>query len=432
MTKKAIVVGAGFAGTEAAMQLAKAGIETHLYEMKPVRFSPAHKNENFAELVCSNSFKAMRIESAAGLMKEEMTRFDSVCVRCAKACSVPAGGSLSVDREKFAQMVTDDILACENIIVHREEVTEIPTDADAVIIAAGPLVSDALATRIEELCGASLHFFDAAAPIVSGDSIDMEKAFFQSRYDRGEGDDYINCPMNKEEYEAFYEALINAESAEQHEFDKRNGVYEGCMPIEVMASRGADTMRFGPMKPVGLRDPKTGHRPWACLQLRRETAEGTMYNLVGFQTNLKFGEQKRVFSMIPALHDAEFLRYGVMHRNTFINSPKLLGPDYGFRTRPGLYFAGQITGVEGYMESAMSGILAGINAAGYINGQEPFVLPNTTMMGALTAYISNPEVENFQPMGANFGMLPPLDIKIKDKKERYAAFAKRALSYFDK
>lgn len=432
MTKKAIVVGAGFAGTEAAMQLAKAGIETHLYEMKPVRFSPAHKNENFAELVCSNSFKAMRIESAAGLMKEEMTRFDSVCVRCAKACSVPAGGSLSVDREKFAQMVTDDILACENIIVHREEVTEIPTDADAVIIAAGPLVSDALATRIEELCGASLHFFDAAAPIVSGDSIDMEKAFFQSRYDRGEGDDYINCPMNKEEYEAFYEALINAESAEQHEFDKRNGVYEGCMPIEVMASRGADTMRFGPMKPVGLRDPKTGHRPWACLQLRRETAEGTMYNLVGFQTNLKFGEQKRVFSMIPALHDAEFLRYGVMHRNTFINSPKLLGPDYGFRTRPGLYFAGQITGVEGYMESAMSGILAGINAAGYINGQEPFVLPNTTMMGALTAYISNPEVENFQPMGANFGVLPPLDIKIKDKKERYAAFAKRALSYFDK
>lgn len=432
MTKKAIVVGAGFAGTEAAMQLAKAGIETHLYEMKPVRFSPAHKNENFAELVCSNSFKAMRIESAAGLMKEEMTRFDSVCVRCAKACSVPAGGSLSVDREKFAQMVTDEILACENIIVHREEVTEIPTNADAVIIAAGPLISDALATRIEEFCGASLHFFDAAAPIVSGDSIDMEKAFFQSRYDRGEGDDYINCPMNKEEYEAFYEALINAESAEQHEFDKRNGVYEGCMPIEVMASRGADTMRFGPMKPVGLRDPKTGHRPWACLQLRRETAEGTMYNLVGFQTNLKFGEQKRVFSMIPALHDAEFLRYGVMHRNTFINSPKLLGADYGFKTRPGLYFAGQITGVEGYMESAMSGILAGINAAGYINGEGPFVLPNTTMMGALTAYISNSEVENFQPMGANFGVLPPLDTKIKDKKERYAAFAKRALSYFDK
>lgn len=432
MSKKAIVVGAGFAGTEAAMQLAKAGIETHLYEMKPVRFSPAHKNENFAELVCSNSFKAMRIESAAGLMKEEMTRFDSVCVRCAKACSVPAGGSLSVDREKFAQMVTDEVTSCENIIIHREEVTDIPSDADAVIIAAGPLVSDALASKIEELCGASLHFFDAAAPIVSGDSIDMEKAFFQSRYDKGEGDDYINCPLNKEEYEAFYEALINAEGAEQHEFDKRHGVYEGCMPIEVMASRGADTMRFGPMKPVGLKDPRTGHRPWACLQLRRETAEGTMYNLVGFQTNLKFGEQKRVFSMIPALHDAEFLRYGVMHRNTFINSPKLLGSDYGFKTRPGLYFAGQITGVEGYMESAMSGILAGINAARYINGEEPLVLPNTTMMGALTNYISNPEVENFQPMGANFGVLPPLETKIRDKKERYAAFAARALSYFDK
>ena len=295
MAKKAIVVGAGFAGCEAAMQLARAGIETHLYEMKPVKFSPAHKNENFAELVCSNSFKAMRIESAAGLMKEEMTYFDSICVRIALQCSVPAGGSLSVDREKFAKMVTEEIEAQENIIIHREEITKIPSaprDADAVIIAAGPLVSEALAGEIEKLCGASLHFFDAAAPIISADSIDMDKAFFQSRYDRGEGDDYINCPMNKEEYEAFYEALLSAESAPQHDFDKRKGVYEGCMPIEVMASRGPDTMRYGPMKPVGLRDPKTGHRPWACLQLRRETEEGTMYNLVGFQTNLKFGEQK--------------------------------------------------------------------------------------------------------------------------------------------
>lgn len=427
MSKKAIVIGAGFAGVEAAMQLAKASCDVHLYEMKPVRFSPAHKNENFAELVCSNSFKAMRIASAAGLMKEEMTHFDSVCVRCAKKCSVPAGGSLSVDREKFAQMVTDEIMAVPNITIHREEVTEIPTDADAVIIAAGPLVSDALAKEIEGLCGASLHFFDAAAPIVSGDSIDMDLAFFQSRYDRGEGDDYINCPMNKEEYEAFYNALITAESAPQHEFDKRHGVYEGCMPIEVMASRGADTMRFGPLKPVGLKDPRTGHRPWACLQLRRETVDGTMYNLVGFQTNLKFGEQKRVFSMIPALHDAEFLRYGVMHRNTYINSPELLGPDYGFKTRPGLYFAGQITGVEGYMESAMSGILAGLNAARKLNGETPLILPNTTMMGALTAYISNPEVENFQPMGANFGVLPPLDTQIRDKKERYEALAARSL-----
>ena len=431
MAKKAIVVGAGFAGCEAAMQLSKAGIETHLYEMKPVKFSPAHKNPNFAELVCSNSFKAMRIESAAGLMKEEMTRFDSVCVRCAKKCSVPAGGSLSVDREKFSQMVTDEVMARDNIIVHREEVTEIPEDADAVIIAAGPLVSDALASRIEDLCGASLHFFDAAAPIVSGDSIDMDKAFFQSRYDRGGGDDYINCPMNKEEYEAFYNELINAESAEVHEFDKRKGVYEGCMPIEVMASRGADTMRYGPMKPVGLRDPKTGHRPWACLQLRRETKDGEMYNLVGFQTNLKFGEQKRVFSMIPALHNAEYLRYGVMHRNTYINSPELLNADYSFRTIPNLYFAGQITGVEGYMESAMSGILAGINAAHMINGEDRVILPNITMMGALTAYISNREVENFQPMGANFGVLPPLDVHIRNKKERYAALSARSLSYFE-
>ena len=431
MTKKAIVVGAGFAGTEAALQLAKAGIDTHLYEMKPKRYSPAHRNENFAELVCSNSFKAMRVASAAGLMKEEMTRFDSVCVRCAKECSVPAGGSLSVDRDKFAQMVTDVVCAEKNITVHREEVTEIPTDADAVIIAAGPLVSDALAADIEKLCGTSLHFFDAAAPIVSADSLDMSKAFFQSRYDRGEGADYINCPMNKEEYERFYEALIHAESAELHEFDKNHGVYEGCMPIEVMASRGADTMRFGPLKPVGLKDPRTGHRPWACLQLRKETKEGTMYNLVGFQTNLKFGEQKRVFSMIPALENAEFLRYGVMHRNTYINSPELLDPDYGFKNRPGLYFAGQITGVEGYMESAMSGILAGINAARRINGEEELILPNITMMGALTAYISNQTVVNFQPMGANFGVLPPLDVHIKDKQERYAALAARSLAYFD-
>ena len=429
---KAIVVGAGFAGCEAAMQLSNAGIETHIYEMKPVKFSPAHKSEYFAELVCSNSFKAMRVASAAGLMKEEMSRLGSVCVSCAKECSVPAGGALSVDRDLFSQMVTKKIKSQKNIIIHNEEVPEIPKDADAVIIAAGPLVSDSLAKSIEKLCGDSLHFFDAAAPIVSAESIDMDKAFLQSRYDRGEGDDYINCPMNKEEYEAFYNELINAESATLHEFDKRHGVYEGCMPIEVMAGRGADTMRFGPLKPVGLRDQKTGHRPWACLQLRKETKEGTMYNLVGFQTNLKFGEQKRVFSMIPALHDAEFLRYGVMHRNTYINSPKLLGPDYGFKTIPGLYFAGQITGVEGYMESAMSGILAGINAVRYLKGEEKFILPNYTMMGALTEYISNPTVENFQPMGANFGVLPRIEPNIRDKQERYQALANRSLEFFDK
>lgn len=433
MAKTAIVIGAGFAGVEAAMQLAKAGVTVHLYEMKPVKFSPAHKNEKFAELVCSNSFKAMRIDSAAGLMKEEMTKFDSVCVDCAKKCAVPAGGSLSVDREQFANMVTERIEAQENIIIHREEVTALPEigkDADAVIVAAGPLVSDALSAEIEKLCGASLHFFDAAAPIVAGDSIDMDKAFLASRYDHGD-DDYINCPMNKEEYEAFYEALINAEGAPQHDFDKRKTGYEGCMPIEVMANRGIDTMRFGPLKPVGLRDPKTGHRPWACLQLRRETKDGEMFNLVGFQTNLKFGEQKRVFSMIPALHDAEFLRYGVMHRNTFINSPKLLGADYQFKSVPGLFFAGQITGVEGYMESAQSGILAGINAVRFINGEEKFILPRTTMMGALANYISDESVENFQPMGANFGVLPPIEPHIRDKKERYAALAARSLQYFD-
>lgn len=426
MSKRATVVGAGFAGVEAAFALANEGIYVDLYEQKPQNFSPAHTSENFAELVCSNSFKAMRVESAAGLLKEEMSRFSSICIECANKTKVPAGGALSVDREQFSKMITQRVLENPFITVHRQEVKQIPK-ADAVIIAAGPLVSDALAEEIEKLCGNSLHFFDAAAPIVSADSIDMESAFFQSRYDRGDGDDYINCPMNKEEYEHFYNELVNAQSADLHEFDKKRGVYEGCMPIEVMASRGADTMRFGPLKPVGLRDPKTGHRPYAVLQLRKETRAGTMYNLVGFQTNLKFAEQKRVFSMIPALKDAEFLRYGVMHRNTFINSPKLLNPDFSFKGEKGLFFAGQITGVEGYMESASSGILAGINAARYLKDEKPLILPNTTMMGALTGYISDEYVENFQPMGANFGILPPLDEHIRDKRERYGALANRAL-----
>lgn len=427
MNKKAVVVGAGFAGVEAAMQLAKREIYVDLYEQKPTKYSPAHKSEDFAELVCSNSFKAMRIESAGGLLKEEMSMLDSICVKCAKECSVPAGGALSVDRENFSKMITQTVSNNPYITVHREEVTQIPSDG-VVIIAAGPLASDAITKEIEKLCGNSLHFFDAAAPIVSADSIDMDSAFFQSRYDRGPGDDYINCPMNKEEYEAFYEALNSAESADLHEFDKKKGVYEGCMPIEVMASRGMDTMRFGPLKPVGLRDPKTDRRPWAVLQLRKETKAGTMYNLVGFQTNLKFGEQKRVFGMIPALKNAEFLRYGVMHRNTFINSPELLNPTFEFKNRKGLYFAGQITGVEGYMESAASGIMAGINAARYINGEDEYVLPNTTMIGALCDYISEPSVKNFQPMGANFGILTPLSEHIRDKKERYNALAKRALA----
>lgn len=430
MNKKAIVVGAGFAGVEAASQLSKAGVAVDLYEMKPVKFSPAHKSPGFAELICSNSFKAKRIDSAAGLMKEEMSRFGSLCVACAKKTEVPAGGSLSVNREEFSRLVTKTIESDPDITIHREEVTKIPTNADVVIIAAGPLASDALAADIENLCGDSLHFFDAVAPIVSGDSVDMTKAFCQSRYDRGGADDYINCPMNKEEYEKFYDALIHAESAELHDFDKKHGVYEGCMPIEVMASRGPDTMRFGPLKPVGLRNPNTGHRPWAALQLRKETREGTMYNLVGFQTNLKWGEQKRVFSMIPGLEHAEFLRYGVMHRNTFLNSPRLLNADFGFRTIPGLYFAGQITGVEGYMESAMSGILAGLNAARYLEGREPLILPNITMMGALSRYISDPGVENFQPMGANFGVIPPLPERIRDKRKRYMALSQRSLDWF--
>ncbi len=424
--EKVKIIGGGFAGCEAAWQLAKRGIESELYEMKPVRFSPAHSSEGLAELVCSNSFKALRVESAAGMMKAEMEKMGSLCVECAKATAVPAGGALAVDRDKFSALVTEKITSNDKITLIREEVTEIPDGF--VIIAAGPLASEALSEKIKALCGGSLSFFDAAAPIVTAESIDLEKAFLQSRYDRGEPDDYINCPMNKEEYEAFYEALISAESAPVHTFDKRKDVYEGCMPIEVMASRGHDTIRFGPMKPSGLVDPKTGHRPWANLQLRKENTDATMYNLVGFQTNLKFGEQKRVFSMIPALHDAEFVRYGVMHRNTFIDSPRLLNDDFSFRERENLFFAGQITGVEGYMESAMSGILAGINAANKINGKEKFLPPAETITGALARYVADESVKSFQPMGASFGLLPPLEKKIRDKKQRYEALAERGLS----
>lgn len=426
MENKATVIGAGLAGCEAAWQLAQAGIQVTLAEMKPVHFSPAHHSGGFAELVCSNSLKAERLASAAGLLKAEMKALGSLCVSCAYESRVPAGGALAVDREQFSRLVTENICAHERITVEHREVTAIPTEG-VTVVAAGPLVSDALARDIFALCGEGLSFYDAAAPIVSADSIDLDHAFTQSRYDRGGEDDYINCPMDKAEYEAFYEALLHAERAELHSFDKKRGVYEGCMPIEVMAARGADTMRFGPLKPVGLRDPRTGHRPWAVLQLRKENAQGTMYNLVGFQTNLKFGEQKRVFSMIPALKNAEFLRYGVMHRNTFLDSPRLLNADYSMRGRPDLFFAGQITGVEGYMESAGAGILAGINASRRLRGQAPFLLPRETMLGALAAYISDPSVENFQPMGANFGVLPPLDRQIREKKARYEALSNRAL-----
>ena len=426
---RVLVVGGGLAGVEAAWALANRGVPVTIAEMKPKKHSPAHKTDMLAELVCSNSLKAQRVGSAAGLLKAEMEILGSICVECAKKCSVPAGGALAVDRDEFSRMITEKIKSHPLIELECREVTDIPEGN--VIIAAGPLASDALAEKIKELCGGSLSFFDAAAPIVTDESIDKTCAFTQSRYDRGGEDDYLNCPMNKEEYEAFYNELVNAESAELHSFDKKKGVYEGCMPIEVMASRGADTMRFGPLKPVGLRDPRTGHRPWAVLQLRREDSSGTMYNLVGFQTNLKFSEQKRVFSMIPALKNAEFVRYGVMHRNTFIDSPRHLNSDFSFRGRDGLYFAGQITGVEGYMESASSGILAGINMANRLGGKAPLALPDFTMIGALSKYISNESVTDFQPMGANFGILPPLDEKIRDKKLRYETLAKRSLDYFN-
>lgn len=422
--KKFTVIGAGLAGCEAAWQIAEAGYEATLFEMKPEKFSPAHKNKNFAELVCSNSLKASRIDSAAGLLKEEMARLGSLTVPVARNCAVPAGGALAVDRNEFSQTVTDMINSHPNITVENKLVEKIsPDDDEILIIATGPLTEGKLGEEIQKLCGDYLSFYDAAAPIVTADSVDMQKAFGASRYDRGGDDDYINCPFNKAEYEAFIEELINAEGAVVHDFD----VYEGCMPIEKLAKRGLDAPRFGPMKPVGLVDPNTGHRPWACVQLRRENSKGTMFNLVGFQTNLKFGEQKRVFSMIPGLENAEFVRYGVMHRNSFLNSPKLLNADFSLRSNPNIFFAGQITGVEGYMESAASGIMAGINAVRRAEGEEPLVLSEYNMIGALSQYISDESVTNFQPMGANFGILPPIEPKIRDKRERYMALANRAL-----
>ena len=414
------------------MQIAKRGINVHLYEMKPQKRTPAHKSDLFGELVCSNSLKAMRVESAAGLLKEEMRRLDSFLMKCADKCQVPAGGALAVDREIFARLVTEGIESHPNITVIHEEITELPDDA-ITVIATGPLTSDSLAKAIEERFGDSLSFFDAAAPIVTAESVDMDFAFTASRYDRGGDDDYINCPMNKAEYEVFYNALVNAERAPLHDFDVNNPkVYEGCMPVEVLAQRGEGTLRFGPMKPVGLTDPRTGHRPWALLQLRKENAAGTMYNLVGFQTNLKFPEQKRVFSLIPALHRADFVRYGVMHRNTFLCSPKVLDSDFSVKENKQLFFAGQITGVEGYMESAASGIMAGINAARLLEGKETFTLPRTTMIGALSMYIADPTVKKFQPMGANLGVLPELENRPRDKKERAGAYAKRALDDLNK
>ena len=421
------VIGAGLAGCEAAYQIAKRGIRVALYEMKPHKMTPAHRNTDFCELICSNSLKAARIDSAAGLLKEEMRRIGSLLMTCADACAVPAGGALAVDRERFARMVTEAIRTHPLITVIEQEVETLPHESIAVI-ATGPLTSDALADKIIQRCGGSLHFFDAAAPIVTADSIDMEYAFTASRYDKGGDDAYINCPMNKEEYERFHEALVQAERAPRHDVDVQNPkVYEGCMPVEILAQRGLDTLRFGPMKPVGLRDPRTGHRPWAVLQLRSENANQSMYNLVGFQTNLKFPEQRRVFGMIPALHDAEYVRYGVMHRNTFLDSPRLLSADYAMLDTPNLFFAGQMTGVEGYMESASSGMMAGINAVKRMKGEPSVILPPTTMIGALSRYIADSTVKDFQPMGANLGILPPLTETIRDKRQRAAAYAQRSL-----
>lgn len=422
------VIGAGLAGCEAAWQIANRGIQVMLYEMKPNKKSPAHHSDTFAELVCSNSLKAARTASAAGMLKQEMRMLNSLLLKCADACSVSAGGALAVNRDDFSNMVTHYINQHPNITVVNEEITELPQDKIAVI-ATGPLTADLLAENIKEKLGGALSFFDAAAPIVTAESIDFNSAFFASRYGKGSGDDYINCPMNKEEYESFHAELVAAQRAPLKDFDVQNPkVYEGCMPIEVMAQRGADTIRFGPMKPVGLTDPKTGHRPWAVLQLRKENNQGTLYNLVGFQTNLKFPEQKRVFSMIPALKNAEFVRYGVMHRNTFINSPQLLDADYSLRKNHSLFFAGQLTGVEGYMESGSSGLLAGINAARLFMGKKTLVLPNVTMMGALAGYISNPSVTCFQPMGANIGILPQLSENIRDKRLKAEKHSQRSFS----
>ena len=424
---KITVIGAGLAGCEAAHKLSSLGFSVRLCEMKPEKRTPAQKSDGFAELVCSNSLKAMRLESAAGLLKEEMRRLGSLTMEAAERTSVAAGGALAVDRELFSEYITEKIKSDPNIEVVTGEVTELPSEG-IVIVATGPLTSDALAESLRQKFGGTLSFFDAVAPIVAADSIDMNRVFMGARYDRGEAD-YINCPMERDEYDAFYDALVSAERAPLHDFDVADPkVYEGCMPIEVMAGRGRDTLRYGPLRPVGLIDPHTGRRPWANIQLRKENAAGTMYNIVGFQTNLKFGEQKRVFSMIPGLEHAEFVRYGVMHRDTFMDSPRLLSKSLSLKSEPRLFFAGQFTGVEGYTESAATGILAGINAARFASGEEPLVLPPETMLGALINYITDESVGNFQPMGANMGILPPLEKKIRHKDERYAALAERAIA----
>ncbi len=407
------VIGAGLAGSEAAYQIAKRGVQVRLYEMRPVRQTPAHHTDKFAELVCSNSLRANTLTNAVGVIKEEMRLMDSVIIRAADECSVPAGGALAVDRHEFAAKVTEYVKNHPNVTVVNEEITKIPEGP--TVIATGPLTSPDLSAQLKELTGEDyFYFYDAAAPIVEKDSIDMNKVYLKSRYDKGEAA-YLNCPMTEEEFDRFYEALIAAETVPLKEFEKEI-FFEGCMPVEVMASRGRQTLVFGPMKPVGLEDPKTGKTPYAVVQLRQDDAAGTLYNIVGFQTHLKWGPQKEVLQLIPGLENAEIVRYGVMHRNTFINSPNLLRPTYQYKQRDDLFFAGQMTGVEGYVESAASGLLAGINAARLVKGEEPVVLPPVTAMGSMANYITATNAKNFQPMNANFGLFAPLEKKIKRKQ----------------
>lgn len=430
MLNKATVIGAGLAGSEAAWQLAQRGIAVDLYEMKPVRMTPAHHFNDFAELCCSNSLRGAEICTAPGLLKEELRRAGSLLIACADATRVEAGGALAVDRVAFAAMVTEKIKSHPNITVHAGEITHIP-DEGHVIVATGPLTSDALFDDIKNKIGQHeyLHFYDAAAPIVSFDSVDMESAYFASRYDKGTAD-YINCPMDREQYDAFWQALCDAEQAPVHGFEDKK-VFEGCMPVEVMGRRGHDTLLYGPLKPVGLRDPRTGKDPYAVVQLRRDNAAGSLYNLVGFQTHLKFPEQKRVFSMIPALRNAEFVRYGVMHRNTFMDSPRLLDRHFRLREQPRIRFAGQMTGVEGYIESAASGFEAGLNLARELKGLPLIEFPDTTAIGALGLYVSNEANVKFQPMNINFGIIQPLGYRVKGKREKNTQIALRALEQLD-
>ncbi|MCD2223637.1 FADH(2)-oxidizing methylenetetrahydrofolate--tRNA-(uracil(54)-C(5))-methyltransferase TrmFO [Listeria cossartiae] len=429
MEKSVNVIGAGLAGSEATWQLVKRGVKVDLYEMRPVKQTPAHHTDKFAELVCTNSLRANGLTNAVGVIKEEMRILDSIIIEAADKASVPAGGALAVDRHEFSGYITDKVKNHPLVTVHTEEVTTIP--AGPTVIATGPLTSPALAEEIKQLTGEEyLYFYDAAAPIIEKDSIDMDKVYLKSRYDKGEAA-YLNCPMSEEEFNAFYEALVTAETAALKEFEKEV-FFEGCMPIEVMAKRGIKTMLFGPLKPVGLEDPKTGKRPYAVLQLRQDDAAGTLYNMVGFQTHLKWGEQKRVFGMIPGLENAEIVRYGVMHRNTFINSPTVLEPTYQLKTRNDLFFAGQMTGVEGYVESAASGLAAGINAANFVEEKELVVFPAETAIGSLAHYITSANKKSFQPMNVNFGLFPELETKIRAKQERNEKLAERALNAIKK